>query len=84
MPIETPFANASRTSSKPHSDFVLCQDFVFRPGDVDGFSHLAPSDSEAVTVVNFKAFTQSIPDPEKRLFDFLARRLKPTSTDEAT
>ena len=32
--------SASRTNSKPHCDFVLCQDFVFRPGDVDGHSHV--------------------------------------------
>lgn len=83
MPIATPLASASRTSSKPHSDFVLCQDFVFRPADVDGFSHVVEPDSEAITVVNFKAFTQSIPDPEKRLFSFLVRKLKPRSVNEA-
>jgi hypothetical protein len=82
MPIATPLTNASRTSSKPHSDFVLCQDFVFRPGDVDGFSHVTEPDSDPLTVVNFKAFTQSIPDPEKRLFSFLMRKLKPRSIDE--
>ena len=82
MPIATALASASRTSSKPHSDFVLCQDFVFRPGDVDGFSHVTEPDSDPLTVVNFKAFTQSIPDPEKRLFSFLMRKLKPRSIDE--
>ena len=40
-------------------------------------------DSEPLTVVNFKAFTQSIPDPEKRLFSFLIRKLRPRSFDEA-
>jgi hypothetical protein len=60
----------------------LCQDFAFRPGDVDGFSHVVEPDSEPLTVVNFKAFTQSIPDPEKRLFSFLVRKLKPRSFDE--
>ena len=82
MPIATPLTSASRTSNKPHSDFVLCQDFVFRPSDVDGFSHVVEPDSEPLTVVNFKAFTQSIPDPEKRLFSFLVRKLKPRSVDE--
>jgi hypothetical protein len=82
MPIATPLASASRTSSKPHSDFVLCQNFVFRPGDGDGFSHIAEPGSEPLTVVNFKSFTQSIPDPEKRLFRFLIGKFNPRCLDE--
>ena len=45
--------------------------------------YVAEPDSEPLTVVNFKAFTQSIPDPEKRLFSFVIRKLKPRSFDEA-
>ena len=44
---------------------------------MDGFSHERYDDGAAVTTVNFKSYTQTIPDPERRLFDFLIRRLKP-------
>jgi hypothetical protein len=50
---------------------------------VDGFSHQTYEDGSAITTVNFKSYTQSIPDPERQLFDFLVSRLKPKSTDEA-
>jgi hypothetical protein len=39
---------------------------VFRPANVDGFSHLTYEDGSAVTTVNFKSYTQGIPDPERR------------------
>jgi hypothetical protein len=35
-----------------------------------------------VTTVNFKSYTQGIPDPDHRLFDFLVSKLKPKSTGE--
>lgn len=80
MPIEFP---AHRSiGSKTHSEFILCEGFVFRPSNVDGCSHQKYPDGSAVTVVNFKSYTQTIPDPERRLFDFLIRKLKPKRADE--
>ena len=55
---------------------------MFRPANVDGFSHQTYEDGSAVTTVNFKSYTQGIPDPERRLFDFLISKLKPKPTDE--
>jgi hypothetical protein len=49
---------------------------------VDGFSHQPVPESEPVTVVNFKGYSQSIPDPERRLFDFLVSKLQPQTVDE--
>jgi hypothetical protein len=49
---------------------------------VDGFSHQTFDDGTAVTTVNFKSYTQTIPDPERRLFDFLTSKLNPKPTDE--
>jgi hypothetical protein len=88
MAIETPnrtrTLSTSLTSSRANpSDFVLCEDFVFRPATVDGFSHQTYEDGSAVTMVNFKSYTQSIRDPERRLFDFLISRLQPTTPDES-
>ena len=84
MPIEAPShtrpAIGSRTTP---SEFVLCQDFIFRPIHVDGCSHQRYADGSAITTVNFKSYTQSIPDPERRLFDFLIRKLKPRPADES-
>ena len=78
MPIESP----SPIGSKTHSELVLCEGFAFRPSNVDGCSHQKYADGSAVTVVNFKSYTQTIPDPERRLFDFLIRKLKPKRADE--
>jgi hypothetical protein len=80
MPIEAP--SNSHIASRTHSEFVLCEEFVFRPSTVDGFSH-ERCDGAAVTTVNFKSYTQTIPDPERRLFDFLVHRLKPKPADES-
>lgn len=80
MPIEAP--TRPPTGTRTLSDFVVCQNFVFRPANVDGCSHLTYEDGTAVTTVNFKSYTQSIPDPERRLFDFLVSRLNPKSSDE--
>ncbi len=49
---------------------------------MDGFSHQTYEDGAAVTTVNFKGYSQTIPDPERRLFDLLTSKLKPKSTDE--
>ncbi len=78
MPIESPSPIGTRT----HSEFVLREGFVFRLSTVDGFLHQRYADGSAVTVVNFKSYTQTIPDPEKRLFNFLIRKLKPKPADE--
>ena len=79
MPIESP----SPIGNKTHSEFVLCEGFAFRPSNVDGCSHQKYADGSAVTVVNFKSYTQTIPDPERRLFDFLISKLKPRRVDES-
>jgi len=81
MPIEAP-SNTAIGNRATNSDFVLCQDFVFRPANVDGFAHQSYEDGSAVTTVNFKSYTQSIPDPERRLFEFLTSTLNPRPVDE--
>ena len=80
MPIESP--SNIPIGNRTHSEFVACQDFVFRPSTVDGFSHQIYPDGSSSTVVNFKSYTQSISDPDRRLFDFLIRKLKPQSANE--
>jgi hypothetical protein len=81
MPIQSP--SNTPIASKTNSEFVLCEGFAFRPANVDGCSHQTHPDGTAFTVVNFKSYTQTIPDPEKRLFDFLMRKLKPRRVDES-
>jgi hypothetical protein len=75
MSIEAP--SNSPIASRAHSECVLCEQFAFPPSSVDGFSHERYADGSAITTINFKSYTQTIPDPERRLFDFLIRRLKP-------
>lgn len=81
MPIEAP-NHTSIGSRVTNSDFVVCQNFVFRPANVDAFSHQSFEDGSAITTVNFKSYTQSIADAERRLFDFLISKIKPKSTDK--
>ncbi|MGA7903966.1 MAG: hypothetical protein WCA06_15135, partial [Terrimicrobiaceae bacterium] len=81
MPIEAP-PHTSIGSRAINSEFVICQNFVFRPANVDGFSHQTYEDGSAVTTVNFKSYTQGIPDPERRLFNFLVSKLKPKPAGE--
>jgi hypothetical protein len=56
---------------------------VFKPSQVDAFCHTALNDKGGVTVVKFKSYTQDVRDPERRLFDYLVKRLAPRSPDEA-
>jgi len=81
MPLEAP-STSPIASRAINSDFVVCENFVFRPANVDGFSHQTFEDGTAITTVNFKSYTQSIPDPARRLFDFLLAKLNPKPTGE--
>jgi hypothetical protein len=81
MPLEAPSQLPNSRRSRG-SDFILCENFAFRPANVDGFSHQTFEDGSAVTMVNFKAYTQSIPDPNRRLFDYLIAVLEPHAVDE--
>ena len=70
-------------SNKAHSDFILCQNFMFRLSTVDGCLHQKLDDDQpAITTVNFKSYTQNIPDPDRRLFNFLVTKIKPRPIDE--
>lgn len=82
MPIEAPPRTVTPTSTKTPSDFVLCENFAFRPASVDGFLHEIYADGSAVTTVNFKSYTQSVRDPHRKLFDLLVEKLRPHSPDE--
>lgn len=81
MPIETP-RTSPLGNRAINSEFVLCEKFAFRPATVDGFSHQTFEDGTAITTVNFKSYTQSIPDTGRRLFDFLVAKLNPRPVDE--
>lgn len=81
MPIEAP-SHTAIGRRVTNSEFILCENFAFRPATVDGFSHQTYEDGSAITTVNFKSYTQSIPDPERRLFDFLISQLNPKPTNE--
>lgn len=82
MPIEAPNHPPISSRQSRSSEFFLCENFAFRPANVDGVSHQVFDDGPAITTVNFKAYTQSIPDPNRRLFDFLISVLQPELPDE--
>lgn len=81
MPIDMPSTRPSRTNTRI-SDHVRCGDFVFRVADVDAFSHQPMPESAPVTVVNFRGYSQAIPDPDRELFAFLVAQLQPKPVDE--
>lgn len=82
MPIEMPKHTVNATPKVSGSDFVLCQNIAFRLSSVDGFSHHRYEDGSAVTILNFKGYTQNMADPQRLLFDFLILHLNPKSSDE--
>lgn len=81
MPITSPHRKDS--DDRPYSEHIICEDFVFKPSQVDAFCHTALNDKGGVTVVKFKSYTQDVRDPERRLFDYLVKRLAPRSPDAA-
>jgi hypothetical protein len=81
MPIEMPNTPTSSTAPRSLTEHVRCSDFVFRIADVDGFSHRPMSEGDSITIVNFKGYTQSVRDPERRLFDFLVLKLRAKPTE---
>lgn len=84
MAIEAP-RHTAIGSRGTNSDFVLCENFAFRPANVDGFSHQQFEDgTTAITTVNFKGYSQTIPDPERHLFDFLISKLNPKPSHDNT
>ena len=83
MPIEMPKHTVNATPKVSGSDFVLCQNIAFRLSSVDGFSHHRYEDGSAVTILNFKGYTQNMADPQRQLFDFLILHINPCISDEA-
>ncbi len=81
MPIEGP--NLKAKDRDRHSEYVICEDFVFKPTSVDAFSHEAINEGTGVTTVNLKSYTQEISDPQRKLFNFLVSRFHPDPPDEA-
>ncbi|MBE2204042.1 MAG: hypothetical protein IAE94_06880 [Chthoniobacterales bacterium] len=49
---------------------------------MDAFSHQRFEDGSAITTVNFKGYSQAVPDAERRLFDLLISKLNPKPADE--
>ena len=59
------------------SEFVLCQNFVFRIRDVDCFLHMEQAEGPNLTAVYLKGYAPHVADSEKKLFSFLCSKLKP-------
>jgi hypothetical protein len=77
MPTDMPNNRTLPNGLRTDSEFIECANFLFRLRDVDGFFHQAGLEEGPVTIVNFKGFTEAIPDPERRLFDFLVAKFQP-------
>jgi hypothetical protein len=80
MPITSPHRKDS--DHVPYSEHILCENFVFKPSQVDAFYHTALNDKGGVTVLKFKSYTQDVKDPHRKLFDYLVKRFAPMTTDE--
>jgi hypothetical protein len=64
------------------SEFVLCQNFVFRIRDVDCFWHAEQPEGPAITAIYLKGYSPHIADPDGKLFRFLCSKLTPQETNE--
>jgi hypothetical protein len=80
MPITSPHRKDS--DDRPYSEHIICENFVFKPTQVDAFYHTALNEKGGVTVLKFKSYTQDVRDPERRLFDYLVKRFAPMTSDE--
>lgn len=65
------------------SEFVRCQNFVFRLRDMDCFLHAEQVEGPNVTAVYLKGYSPHVVDPEGKLFSFLCSKFTPKPvTDE--
>jgi hypothetical protein len=60
-----------------YSEFVVFNDFVFKPKQVEAFYRQEAADGLRTTTVIFPPYKQTVPDPEWRLYDFLLKRKQP-------
>lgn len=65
------------TAPDNYSEFVIINNFVFRPKQVEGFYSQEAVDGLRTTTVIFPPYKQTIPDPEWRLYNFLLKRKQP-------
>ena len=80
MPITSPHRKDS--DHAPYSEHILCENFVFKPSQVETFYHHAITDTGGVTTVKIKSHSLDVKDPNRRLFDYLVKRFSPMTTDE--
>lgn len=80
MAITTPKSNSAPAGRA--SEFLICQNLVFRPRKIDGFSHKLVGE-EPVTTVHYQNYTEEVPDPDQVLFNYLKRRFHPEPPDES-
>ncbi|MFZ0434431.1 MAG: hypothetical protein WAL87_00445 [Chthoniobacterales bacterium] len=76
MPITGP-NNKYSIAPDNYSDFVIINDFVFRPKQVESFYRQEAVDGLRTTTVIFPPYKQTVPDPEWRLYSFLLKRKHP-------
>jgi hypothetical protein len=76
MPITGPNRKYSDTPDY-YSDFVVINDFVFKPKQVEAVYRQEAVDGLRTTTVIFPPNRQTIPDPQWRLYDFLLKRMHP-------
>ena len=69
--------NKYSTAPDNYSDFVIINDFVFRPKQVESFYRQEAVDGLRTTTVIFPPYKQTVPDPEWRLYNFLLKRKHP-------
>ena len=71
-------ASLNDSEKLSNHEFICCEQFNFRLGDVDAFlfkeaTAIIPSH----TVVHFKGYTTPVLDQEKVLYNFLSKKLNP-------
>ena len=75
MPITGP-NNKYSNAPDNYSEFVIINNFVFRPKQVEAFYRQEAADGLRTTTVILPPYKQAVPDPEW-LYDFLLKRKQP-------
>ena len=69
--------NKSINAPDYYSDFVIINDFVFKPKQVEAIYRQEAVDGLRTTTVIFQTHKQTVSDPDGKLYDFLFKRMHP-------
>ena len=75
--------NKYSTAPDNYSEFVIINDFVFKPKQVEAVYRQEAVDGLKTTTVIFQTHKQTVSDPDGKLYDFLFKRMHPMDAKDS-